>query len=409
MENNNILIVTENAEIWRNLQEKLMLVRNSDRLRTVDFEDAQAVILSSKPALIFLCGGEKSKLLMVLKFIKETAPLAVVILGVEIYNMDFIMSMYDEGIDDYITKDAKPADILIKAINASKTFSERTCSLLNTNLLEELDGISVEDGFYTEKFANELMDNLLNSGMSAMFLIVTYDELDRVMFDFEKLSSAIKTSVRNRDVVIKLRNGKFYILLVNTDFKGAEIVFEKIQKALNGSFRIKAGICDACGKSFRELEQKATVALTDAMLGANDYVIYQEKEMLEDDDWAVETDDRQKDFKLFKQLFVKKMENVITPVFYKLQNTYDGTLPDTKIEQYTDENRCIFHLRSPKQTSRLTIIYSGLAKVIIYITHCGLDSPENKEYAIPLKDLTELLLTALTEDFIKDYKSCIEN
>ena len=125
--------------------------------------------------------------------------------------------------------------------------------------------------------------------------------------------------------------------------------------------------------------------MTDAMLGANDYVIYQEKALLEEEDWTLEPENTQKDFKLFKQLFVKKMENVITPVFYKLQSTYDGTLPETKIEQYTDENRCIFHLRSPKQTSRLTIVYPGFAKVVIYITHSGLDSPENKEYSIPLK------------------------
>ena len=229
------------------------------------------------------------------------------------------------------------------------------------------------------------------------------------MFDFEKLSDSIRSSIRNRDFVIKLRNGKFYILLEDTEIKGAEIVFEKIKKALNGAFRIKAGLCEVSGKSFQELEQKTTVALTDAMLGANDYVIYQEKALFEEEDWNLEPENTQKDFKLFKQLFVKKMENVITPVFYKLQNTYDGTLSDTKIEQYVDENRCIFHLRSPKQTSRLTIVYPGFAKVVIYITHSGLDSPENKEYSIQLKDLTELLLTALTEDFIKDYKSCIDN
>lgn len=190
------------------------------------------------------------------------------------------------------------------------------------------------------------MDNLLNTGLPSSFLIVTYDELDRAMFDFEKLSDSIRSSIRNRDIVVKLRNGKFYILLEDTEIKGAEIVFEKIKKALNGAFRIKAGLCEVSGKSFQELEQKTTVALTDAMLGANDYVIYQEKALLEEEDWTLEPENTQKDFKLFKQLFVKKMENVITPIFYKLQNAYDGTLSDTKIEQYTDENRCIFHLRA---------------------------------------------------------------
>lgn len=67
------------------------------------------------------------------------------------------------------------------------------------------------------------------------------------------------------------------------------------------------------------------------MLGANDYVIYQEKALLEEEDWTLEPENTQKVLNLFKQLFVKKMENVITPVFYKLQNAYDGTLSDTKL------------------------------------------------------------------------------
>ncbi|PWL76919.1 hypothetical protein DBY21_01855 [Candidatus Gastranaerophilales bacterium] len=409
MKNSNILLITENSAVWKNLQEKLMLVRTGDKIKIIDFAQAFSALETEKPSIIFICLEEKSAILKIIEFVKENLPNSILILGVENYNTDFIISMYDAGAADYVLKDSKPADILIKTVNALKVVSERESALINKKLLEDLDGISAEDGFYTEKFANELMDNLLNTGMPSSFLIVTYDELDRAMFDFEKLSDSIRSSIRNRDIVVKLRNGKFYILLEDTEIKGAEIVFEKIKKTLNGAFRIKAGLCEVSGKSFQELEQKTTVALTDAMLGANDYVIYQEKALLEEEDWTLEPENTQKDFKLFKQLFVKKMENVITPVFYKLQNTYDGTLSDTKIEQYTDENRCIFHLRSPKQTSRLTIVYPGFAKVVIYITHSGLDSPENKEYSIPLKDLTELLLTALTEDFIKDYKSCIDS
>lgn len=409
MKNSNILLITENSAVWKNLQEKLMLVRTGDKIKIIDFAQAFSALETEKPSIIFICLEEKSAILKIIEFVKENLPNSIFILGVENYNTDFIISMYDAGAADYVLKDSKPADILIKTVNALKVVSERESALINKKLLEDLDGISAEDGFYTEKFANELMDNLLNTGMPSSFLIVTYDELDRAMFDFEKLSDSIRSSIRNRDIVVKLRNGKFYILLEDTEIKGAEIVFEKIKKALNGAFRIKAGLCEVSGKSFQELEQKTTVALTDAMLGANDYVIYQEKALLEEEDWSLEPENTQKDFKLFKQLFVKKMENVITPVFYKLQNAYDGTLSDTKIEQYTDENRCIFHLRSPKQTSRLTIVYPGFAKVVIYITHSGLDSPENKEYSIPLKDLTELLLTALTEDFIKDYKSCIDS
>lgn len=201
MKNSNILLITENSAVWKNLQEKLMLVRTGDKIKIIDFAQAFSALETEKPSIIFICLEEKSAILKIIEFVKENLPNSILILGVENYNTDFIISMYDAGVADYVLKDSKPADILIKTVNALKVVSERESALINKKLLEDLDGISAEDGFYTEKFANELMDNLLNTGLPSSFLIVTYDELDRAMFDFEKLSDSIRSSIRNRDIV----------------------------------------------------------------------------------------------------------------------------------------------------------------------------------------------------------------
>ena len=108
-------------------------------------------------------------------------------------------------------------------------------------------------------------------------------------------------------------------------------------------------------------------------------------------------------------MYLKKLKNIVSPVFFRLQSSYDGTLGDTKIEQYTDEKQCIFSLKSSVQISRLTLVYTGLAKIVVYVTHGGLDSPENQSFVLPLKELSEGALTEILENFIKEYKSCIEN
>lgn len=116
MENNNILLITENAAAWKNLQEKLMLVRTSDKIKTIGFEQAISVLDTEKPSIIFLCLEEKPRLRQITEFVKENLPNSILILGVENYNTDFIMSMYDAGAADYVLKDSKPADILIKQL-----------------------------------------------------------------------------------------------------------------------------------------------------------------------------------------------------------------------------------------------------------------------------------------------------
>ena len=116
----------------------------------------------------------------------------------------------------------------------------------------------------------------------------------------------------------------------------------------------------------------------------------------------------QKDVKKFRHAYNKKLEKVITPVFFQMKEAYEGQLAGTVIEEFTNENQCIFNLKSRTQKSRLTLVYPGLGKVVIYITHSGLDSPENKEIVLSLKELTKQVLVDLIEIFINDYKTCID-
>ena len=353
--------------------------------------------------------GRETSIETQIRYIKEQDRHVFLILLSKSSEPDFIAGMYDCGIDDYILPSSTPADILIKVVNAIKRAEERRIAYKNELLLKELDVISSESGFYTERCANELINQEFEALADGVFMIVTYDELDRARFSLDALRSALSLSVRKSDTVVELKTSKFYILLPNTDINGGIAVFRKIKENLQEAFRLKAGIEKITSKDFRIIEQKASAALSEAMLSANDYCIYTEKEQaLQEKDWNIEIEPEKKDFKLFRQKFLKKTENVITPVFYRLQKVFEDELPDTKIEQSTDEFQCIFHLKSLKQTSRLTIVYAGLGKIVLYITHSGLDSPENREIVLPLKDLTEKSLSDIVCTFVEEYKSCID-
>ena len=409
---NNILLISDNLEISKILGKKLVLLRSCDEIKVSDYENAYSTAGELNPSLIFLHESKKRALTEdLLSILKTKCVNSSIILVVENIDTDFIMSMYDSGIDDYILSNADASEVLIKSVNLMKQKVERDISLRNRKLLENLGGISEATGFYTETYANEIFEDALTdlSFKNSVFMIVTYDELDRSNFSFEELANAVKNSVRASDLVVELSSGKFYILLADSTIFGAQKVFEKISGLLSGDFRIKAGICAVGGKDFKELEQKTASVLTDAMLSANDYAVYEEKEFLPDEDWTLEPESSQKDFKLFKNVFHKKLDNIITPVFFAMKEAYDGKIDGTIIEQFTNENQSIFHLKSRKQISRLALVYPGLGKVIIYITHSGLDSPENKEIVLTLKELSRSVLTEILESFINDYKTCIDS
>lgn len=410
MKNKSIILISDNKKAETELAEKLLLLRNSDDIETLGFDAIQDLFKKYYTDVILLdSSGRETSIETQIRYIKEQDRHVFLILLSKSSEPDFIAGMYDCGIDDYILPSSTPADILIKVVNAIKRAEERRIAYKNELLLKELDVISSESGFYTERCANELINQEFETLADGVFMIVTYDELDRARFSLDALRSALSLSVRKSDTVVELKTSKFYILLPNTDINGGIAVFRKIKENLQEAFRLKAGIEKITSKDFRIIEQKASAALSEAMLSANDYCIYTEKEQaLQEKDWNIEIEPEKKDFKLFRQKFLKKTENVITPVFYRLQKVFEDELPDTKIEQSTDEFQCIFHLKSLKQTSRLTIVYAGLGKIVLYITHSGLDSPENREIVLPLKDLTEKSLSDIVCTFVEEYKSCID-
>ena len=114
------------------------------------------------------------------------------------------------------------------------------------------------------------------------------------------------------------------------------------------------------------------------------------------DDW-LDTGMKNKELKLFRRIYNKKLQEVIEPVFFRLQKAHE----DKEIEQYTGAEECVFCIKN----NMVKIVYSGLGKVKIYTVYEGLDSPENTEITVPLGKLVQKELTKIVEGFIQECKS----
>lgn len=402
----NILLICDDKSLAERLAKKLVFMRVGDSVKISDYEHARRNIQILVPELLFVCEhAQKVLTLNLISDVVENDLDSSVILLVKNYDSEFILAAYDAGITDFSSIEAQNFELVIRAVNNLKLHSVKYLEQRNKKLLIQHGIIDELTGFYTARnakcvFENEVDDNLIKSGV---FIAIEPDEKSKATFSIEKFACAVKQSVRSVDLVSLAKGAKFYLFLPYELEAGALTVIEKIELNYGNGFRLKAGITEIAGKSFERIELEVLKALSEAICSKKSYVFVKEDKPATLDDW-LDDENVEKNYKLFKQVFNKKLEKVIAPVFYRLQKAYEEKLFGTQIEQYTEEEQCVFLLKNRIHESCLKIVYPGFNKIVIYITHAGLDSPEDKEISLPLSKVTPKELFDIVESFIKEFK-----
>ncbi|MBQ8167931.1 hypothetical protein IJZ97_00745 [bacterium] len=409
MIDDNILLITDSEDVAESLLSKLVLLRESDSIAVCDYKMARKILeVPSVSIVIVHVKSDKEKTLKFIESIKS--PDYEIILLVDKYEQDLILAAYDLGVTDYYSVNSESYEMLIRTVNCFKTRALKVKSSRDLALLKQLEVVDDETGFYKYKYSKELLAEFIKDPkvQNGMFIVLAIDESCKTRFSADKLSKAIKKSVRCDDVVSIVKGGKFYMILPNIDKLGAFAVVNKIQNILGEKLVIRAGVARICEKAFDRLEKEAYAALSDACQ-TNETVVYLEEKVKTLDSWLNEEERNERNFKLFQNAYNNKLEKVIAPVFFRLQKAYEEKLFHTKIEQYSDELQSVFRLKHKNQDSCLRITYPGFAKIIIYVVHDGLDSPENKEIELNLNEVTPKSLAKIIEDFIKEFKQCIKD
>lgn len=409
MIDDNILLITDNDDTAEIILSKLVLLRESDSIAVCDYKMAKKTLENSGVSIVIVHQlEEKEKTIKLIQSIKSSD--YEIILLVDDYDQKFILSAYDIGVSDYFSVNSDAYEMLIRTVNCFKSRSLKVRFARDLALLERIGVVDDETGFYKYKYSRELLGEFIKDRRvkNGMFVVLVTDEACKTRFSADKLSIAIKKSVRCDDVVSIAKGGKFYMILPNVDKLGAFAVVNKVQAILGSKLIVRAGVCRIGDKPFERLEKEAFAALSEACQ-TDETAVFLEEKVKTLDDWLDEDEKDEKNFKLFKNAYNNKLEKVIAPVFFRLQKTYEEKLFNTKIEQYSDELQSVFQLKHGTYESRLKIIYPGFAKIVIYIIHEGLDTPENKEISLNLNEVTQKGLAKIVEDFIKEFKKLVKD
>ena len=406
---NSILLISDDKNFAEVLKSKLIFLRKDDAIITSNFDEAEQNLKLSLANIVLVHEStSKTETSELIKFLRQNKDICIILLA-KAYNEEFILTCYDIGIDDFAMSNAEAFELVIRVVNNIKHNSIKLQALQNSKILEQLHVTDETTGIYNYNYAQQVIENAIDNNLykDGIFMVISPSESTKLSFSLEKMSNAISKSVRVNDVVTFGRGARFYIFLPKSDINDALVVLNKIKENYGENIEICAGISGIANKSFSDFEKDALQALSDALATNASYILADDKEETLDE-WLEDTENEPQNYKIFKQIFNKKLEKVISPVFFRLQKTWENKLFETEIEQSTSDGLCAFHLKNKKQDSTLRIIYPGFAKIIITITHEGLDSPENDEIQLPLTKVTQKELINIIENFIKDFKNTAE-
>lgn len=408
IENNNILLISEDENATELILNKLVLLRDNDKITKCNYKETKKALQNSLYCVVLLYADIKEQELIfkTIKTIKETKPDSEIILIPNDINTDLILKAYDAGIYDYVPIDAESFDFVIKTINCYKLRTLKNIEQRNEKFLYQQGVIDEKTNLYKCNYLKDIFIDIADDLriQNGIFSILTLNDKNKTKISTNRLAGIIKTTVRGDDIIATARGGKFYLILPNIDLEGTKKLIQKIQDKMGEEFKIHAGMSKIGIQSFETLDKLTQDSLksaiqNDEMTVSLSEVTGMQNGWLEDEDQP-----RHKDFKLFKVAFTNKMKNVIEPIFFRFQKECETKLTNTQVSQYANNIESVFSLKNETLHSELVIRFNGYAKFKIEINHSGLDSAENTKLEIPQSKLTDKELTKLLKQLKQEYK-----
>lgn len=408
IENNNILLISEDENATELILNKLVLLRDNDKITKCNCKETKKALQNSLYCVVLLYADikEQESIFKTIKTIKETKPDSEIILIPNDINTELILKAYDAGIYDYVPIDAESFDFVIKTINCYKLRTLKNIEQRNEKFLYQQGVIDEKTNLYKCNYLKDIFIDIADDLriQNGIFSILTLNDKNKTKISTNRLAGIIKTTVRGDDIIATARGGKFYLILPNIDLEGTKKLIQKIQDKMGEEFKIHAGMSKIGIQSFETLDKITQDSLksaiqNDEMTVSLSEVTGMQNGWLEDEDQP-----RHKDFKLFKVAFTNKMKNVIEPIFFRFQKEYETKLTNTQVSQYANNIESVFSLKNETLHSELVIRFNGYAKFKIEINHSGLDSAENTKLEIPLSQLTDKELTKLLKQLKQEYK-----
>ena len=396
---NRIVLISDDSDFYDYIRTKLEL-RKSDELFSFSFDEVpEKLHMMMSAVLIINSEGNQSKTLDLLKLVKGIPSI------VSAYNEDdvFKRKCYREGMFDYITILTSDAEFRARIIPSLNVASILEKNRLYREILAKNNIIAKNNEVFTDY--NYIIDNslqtLAETRQKAVFAAISPSDKTKFMLQPNLIETILLNSIRKNDLVMNYAPNKYFIMMFDSDMKSAEKLWQKILSQFPQ--KIYAGFVSVTNQKRQKLIDEALNKLHCAINNAKEGDIKNTNVsglgVLSDEKGAYTN------FKMFKQDFGHKIEKIIAPVFYQIQQKYSDKLMGVTLEQGTGDGYGTFYIKDNSSSSCFRITSPGFSKINIDIT-CNKNSQtvDAKRITLEPEELEAGLLEDLLEQFIADYK-----
>ena len=408
---NSLLIVSNERNEVLELRSKFLPLRDIDSIIGAKVDSAVEACKKYIPDTVIICVHEQTeKYFEICRAIRSNLLLknTPIMFVMDEFNEEMTVSGFDAGINDYICKPFKDSEILMRVIWCLQKSEAARELEKKYDILAKLGVVDPETRIYTPEYASAVFTNEIASAQkyrtSVLLMAVSADNQYKDKVNDRLLADIINKSTRGSDVLGMSEQGKIYVIMPRTKINGVNTIFGRINTKAEGEFTTSAGVCELQpGMSFARLSSLVSDVLNQALNQGNSVVVADPSATLpeaekQQEDWfdKVQPEGKNnkpdKNSKIFKLAFVKKLNNIISPVFEETQNRFKDKYSDNISITYTvDEENCKFTVKDSISSNQavLQIINTGSPKVIVDISSLNAGVQSNNRTKIDMTDLTE--------------------
>ncbi len=391
---NRIVLISDDSDFFEYVLPKLSL-RKSDELYRFGFDSLpECLDLISTSLLIINSESSKEKTLEILKLV-ENAPCIVFSYNEE---EDFKIKAYKAGMLNYFTLMTSDEEFTAKLVPALNTLAVLEKNSVYRNMLVKKNVITDNNEVFID-YSNILdkeLEKIEKKSANAILIAISPNDKTKFLLKSNQIETVILSNIRKNDILMTYAPNKYFLLLYDTNIDLAKKIWEKIRQ--NIPEKIYAGFAAAGLKSRQQLINEALNRLHEDM-NRDNYIS------------SVVDKNSAKNFKIFRQEFNKKLDKVMTPVFYQIQQKYNHRLFGMSLEQFIGDGNGVMTIKGKHASGSFKISSPGLSKINIDITYeptpqsTKTKFPQAKRINIEPDELEAGLLEDLLEQFIVEFKS----
>jgi len=433
---NTVVVVSDRQELVNQISQKLVLLRNLDKIKSCSIEEAQNMFDGFAPNVLILhCDNNNINAINLIKQLKKNdlyKTLPILLIN-ENCSRETIIEAFDNGISDVLFMPIIDYELLIRVIWCLQKNELNLSIESNKKLMIDLGILQSDTGVYTQKYCDEFLKNEIAQtkkySQNACILLIAPDKKYPEYKNPKEFISIIKKSVRINDSVVIKDVDKFYVYLQKTKLNGAYRVFERINTNLGIDAGANAGVVELHEQKFEDIKEALDAALekasenTNSLIVASDFYAQEQKPPLNLEqpnrnihnnftnnvEIAPPKTDSTSGFdknsvRLFNQAYNRKIKVVINPVFKKYENLLKMKSQNFAVNSYTGA-KSMFSVSSGVVSASFALEYDGVEHAIIKLSI--MDNDRKRLFETETIDFTildyrkvSLMLSELIDKFI---------